>query len=261
MVYSVCLHYSGIESTAKAEFEEYQTQFSMFFELSDAEVFNVMGKNREEILGRKPKLGDYGLKEDYLQENKARKVIGNVRVKTPGSDEFVSFKEGDLLPEGSVVRTKLGSSTVVSIVGMGFLEITENSEVELGSSSSENVKLVNGEVEILVRKGAYLPRPAVGTWNTYINVNKTHFWVSYNDESATTLVGVYEGEVELQYKESGEKLSLVPSDDGPGITIVSSQNGQNKLLSILWQQIHSGNHRFDNNCCGISYLSQKEKID
>jgi len=57
----------------------------------------------------------------------------------------------------------------------------------------------------------------------------THFWVKNDPEKKQTLVGVYEGKVEVKTKD-GQTTTVSPNGDKPGIIIATQKLSVTKLV-------------------------------
>lgn len=73
----------------------------------------------------------------------------------------------------------------------------------------------------------------VKTPTAIINTKGTHYWVSYDANKRETIIGVYEGKVEVKTKD-GKTTTVIPDGDKPGVAVVTQKLSPAQLaLSVL----------------------------
>lgn len=165
---------------------------------------------------------------------------GKAQVKYPNEREWRDVKVGEKIPQGSIIFTGMDTTTVLTIEGVGVVEIAPFTEVKIDQSGIEqatanktiftDIGLKKGEVEVNVDSGVFTaPILDVHTPNATTSVRGTHFWVSYKDNQTAT--GVYEGKVEVKSND-GRVQEITPKGDQPGVMVVSHKLSPVKLAII-----------------------------
>lgn len=212
--------------------------------LDDNYVWHTTGytKDRlEEIIGREPDLSnDYVRKLREIPQTTPYSIDilnGQAQIKLPGQNDWSDLKQGDKIPPGSTVFTGMDTTTVLTIENKGVVQIAPFSEVIINESGLEqatlnkelfnDIQIDKGEIEVNIESGVFTaPILDVHTPNATTSVRGTHLWVSYKDNQ--TVVGVYEGKVEVKTKD-GRVKEVTPNSDQPGVIVISQKLSSVKL--------------------------------
>lgn len=90
------------------------------------------------------------------------------------------------------------------------------------------IKLNKGNIEVKVKNTNAENKFGAQTDFLDLLVIGTHFWMSHDPNSKKTVVGVYEGKVEVKTKD-GQITTVSPSGDKPGVVIVAQKLSVVKL--------------------------------
>lgn len=156
---------------------------------------------------------------------------GEASIKYPGEDEWKDLKVGDKIPPASRIFTGMDTTSVMRIRDKGVLQILPFTEIIVNERGLEqaskegqtttDIKLRTGEVEASIEGGVFVPTLQITTPNSVAGVRGTKFWVSYDKAKNLSVIGVYEGEVEV--KSQGQTHLISPTSDGPGVIVVSQK--------------------------------------
>jgi len=218
--------------------------------LSDKRVQELTGLSKEEFTGRQPRLSA-SLLDTILGQLTFEQLIsapryqvtsrqGTVRMRLPGSDQLIDFQANDPTPLDTTIFTETDGKLLVTIPEVGIFDMMPFSQLEFPSEGIEQamaerqvvrkVSLLVGDTELLVAKGPYDATFGAQTLNTVINVEGTHFWITYNQERNYTAVGVFEGRVSVSDNLTGEIVSLIPQGDKPGVALIFNEPPAGKDL-------------------------------
>lgn len=176
---------------------------------------------------------------------------GQAQIRYPNENQWKDVEVGEKIPQGATLFTGMDTTTILTIEGVGVVEIAPFTEVKIDQSGIEQAKakkeiftdinLKKGEIEVNVERGVFTaPILDVHTPNATTSIRGTHFWVSYKDNQ--TAVGVYEGKVEVKTDDGGIQ-EVTPNGDQPGVMVVSQKLSLIKLVitgSILVAIIGGG---------------------
>jgi hypothetical protein len=251
--------YEGITSTFVGETASQadarkQQEFLEFWkdggEAVTEEVQKLIGSSKEELESRQPVLSDEDVALVKQSETpvsqlsfRADIVEGDIQILRPGTTEYVDLGSGEI-PVGSKIFTGFDSTLVVAIKDVGVMEVLPFTEVTFTDEGiaqaavkgevTDDKSLRTGEVEVNIEGGLYQGAIQVETSGVVAGVRGTHFWVKHNAETDATLVGVYEGEVEVASKQSGKSVFVTPDKDGkPGIVLVKGSKGFSSQQLII----------------------------
>ncbi|MBI2021679.1 FecR domain-containing protein, partial [Candidatus Daviesbacteria bacterium] len=101
-----------------------------------------------------------------------------------------------------------------------------------GGETIRTIKLDEGEIEVKVRNN----NPAENQFGVDagwlgVTVSRTHFWVLKDRTNKSTVVGVYEGEVEVKTRD-GHMIKIKPDGDKPGVVVVTQKLSVIKLAIL-----------------------------
>jgi len=155
----------------------------------------------------------------------------NGLVKLPDSREFTDFRDIWHIPTGSTIRA-MDQPIRINIGTKKVLIIAPGSEVIL--TSDRQIEILKGTIEVN-RVGIFSPdseQQDTGASTEFIDlfVIGTHYWVTH-EPGKQTLVGVYEGEVEVKTRD-GKTIKVVPDGDKPGVVVVSQKLAIAKLAVV-----------------------------
>jgi len=158
--------------------------------------------------------------------------------------QYVNLNPGEEIPYGSTLS--VSKPVQFYFAGHAFelrpLPSQRDAVFHISKNPAENgiriEPLNSGEVEVFKpatkesNYRAFLP-VVIETQEVKVSSKKTHYSVFRNHDKKTTLVKVYEGEVELTT--NGQTVSFAPDGDKPGVATVSKELSLGKLaiVSIL----------------------------
>ena len=187
----------------------------------------------EEIIKqyREERMQMMGSSQDKISPYSVDILRGQAQIRYPNESEWKDVKVGEKIPQGSTIFTGMDSTTILTIKGVGVVEIAPFTEVKIDQSGIEqatanktiftDIELKKGEIEVNVESGVFTaPILNVQTANATTSIRGTHFWVSYKDNQTT--VGVYEGKVDVKSR-NGENIEVSPNGDIPGVTVISQK--------------------------------------
>jgi len=167
-------------------------------------------------------------------------------IKYPGSNEFVPLGKRNI-KVGSIIKTQ-DNEVLISTGDRGLIYIDDDSEITVShegfDKAIENKQaevneyyLHEGEIEVKVKPAQQTPQSTPQPSQTFnvktdlmdLIVIGTHFWVKHLPDKKSIVVGVYDGTIEVRTKD-GKTTKVSPSDNEPGITIVSQRFSISKLL-------------------------------
>lgn len=154
----------------------------------------------------------------------------NGLVKLPDSQEFTDFQDIWHIPAGSTVRA-MDKPIRINIGTKKVMIIAPNSEAVL--TSDRQIDILKGTIE--VRKEGIFSKESKqkdGASTEFIDlfVIGTYYWVTH-EPGEQTLVGVYEGEVEVKTKD-GKVVNVKPNGDKPGVVVISQKLSPVKLAVV-----------------------------
>lgn len=145
-------------------------------------------------------------------------AYGEISAKKPGGDWF-NLKQQDVLPLGSTIFTSTNSDAfIVTDHGPLSLKVEPFTELVLTIASLNQFSLPSGKIEIKTRdvdvkveKSSFLTDFKISSPNTTASPTGTGFFFWYNKNLHLSIIGVYEGSVEIKSDGSGEKQTVVGS--------------------------------------------------
>jgi len=180
------------------------------------------------------------------EEENVTFIKGQGEIKMPTASDFIpiSPKGGDTLKVTYIDSTLRSTSDMVqlgytwssdsgSVISVPqWSEIKFRKPVEVKGFTSQTVQLGQGEMEVRVRNN----KPAENRFGVDagwlgVTVSRTHFWISQNKDKKLAVIGVYEGEVEVNTRD-GQKVKIKPDGGKPGVVVVSRQLSVFKLTII-----------------------------
>lgn len=154
----------------------------------------------------------------------------NGLVKLPDSQEFTDFQDIWHIPTGSTVRA-MDKPIRINIGTKKVMIIAPNSEAVL--TNDRQIDILKGTIEVR-KKGIFSKESEQkdGASTEFIDlfVIGTYYWVTH-EPGEQTLVGVYEGEVEVKTKD-GKVVNVKPNGDKPGVVVVSRKLSPVKLALV-----------------------------
>ena len=156
----------------------------------------------------------------------------NGLVKLPDSREFTDFQDIWHIPTGSTIKA-MDEPIRIYIGTKKVIIIAPGSEVVL--TSDRQIEILKGTIEVN-RVGIFSPdseQQDTGASTEFIDlfVIGTHYWVIH-EPGKQTLVGVYEGEVEVKTRD-GKTVSVIPDGDKPGVVVISQKLSPVKLAIFV----------------------------
>lgn len=121
-----------------------------------------------------------------------------------------------------------GSGAMINVPQLTEIKFLEPLKDKTTQAVNRALRLNKGEMEIKVRNVNSQNKFGVQTDFLELYVIGTHFWVTHDPEKKYTLVGVYEGNVEVMTKD-GKTTTITPDGDKPGIVVVSQKLSIMKL--------------------------------
>lgn len=94
------------------------------------------------------------------------------------------------------------------------------------------LKLNKGEIEVKVKNANSKEKFGVQTDFLDLIVIQTHFWVVHDPDKKQTVVGVYEGQVEVTPRGSNKPILVSPNGDKPGVVVVTQKLSVIKLAAF-----------------------------
>lgn len=168
-------------------------------------------------------------------------IKGQSEIKMPTSSDFIPIpsKSGDTLKVTYLDSTVRSTSDMVqlgytwsadsgSVINVPkWSEVKFREPVEAEGFTSHTVELGQGEIEVKVRNN----KPAENQFGVDagwlgVTVSRTHFWISQSQDKKLAVIGVYEGEVEVNTRD-GQAIKVKPDGGKPGVVVVS------RKLSII----------------------------
>lgn len=210
----------------------------------DKQFSDVVSKDIiNELLNRKPAITiedekkAWQFEPEFISQEPGEKIkvfdSSDSKFKSPLSSKWTSLEEVSFLPDGSTVsgpwlRLKLDVGLTVTEKVSAVLSLN-NFQAKINSNS---VDLQKGEIEFK-SLGDIETHPVftVKTDNAEITTKDTHFWVFYDKNKKYTLIGVYEGQVEVKTND-GQTTTVSPSGDKPGVVVVSQKLSIVKLILV-----------------------------
>lgn len=108
----------------------------------------------------------------------------------------------------------------------GFYDPTLNKTTQ---DLKRMLKLNKGEIEVKIKNANSKEKFGVQTEFLDLIVIQTHFWVSHDPDKKQTVVGVYEGEVEVTPRGSNKSIRVSPNGDRPGVVVITQKLSVIKL--------------------------------
>lgn len=192
------------------------------------------------------KAWDFGLLDTPLTEKVSIVVLqGEAQLKGPDSPQFIPIapKGGDTVQvsyfdstvkatsDGVQLRYSWSADSGAVINVSKWSEIKFREPMKVSGSTSHNVKLEQGEIEVRVRN----TNPSENQFGVDagwlgVTASRTHFWVSQSKDKKMAVIGVLEGEVEVKTR-NGRTIKVAPDGDKPGVVVVSQKLSVVKLAT------------------------------
>lgn len=184
------------------------------------------------------------------EEGKIDIISGQGQIKPPGSSQFISvintgssdmitytFFDSTFKNSGNDIAQfryvwDTNSGTVINVFPQAEVKFVKPVSGDAAKESKRMIILNKGEIEIRVKNTNPENKFEVQTEILDLIVIGTHFWVSHDPGKKHTVVGVYEGKVEVKTKD-GKKTTITPDGDKPGVVVVSQK------LSV-WKLVFAG---------------------
>jgi hypothetical protein len=172
-----------------------------------------------------------------------------------GSDEFVAVDTVFTGSTSEMVKLKymweVDSGAVINVFPKAEIKFEKPVQDKKTQDLKRMAKLNKGEVEVKVKNANSKNKFGLQTDFLDLYVIGTHFWVSHDQDKNYTLVGVYDGEVEIQTKD-GKTTTITRNGDKPGIFIITQNLSVIKLaLSGLVVMVV---------ICGVVLLFKRRKF-
>lgn len=181
------------------------------------------------------------------KEGKISIVSGQGQIKPPGSYQFIPVINTSNSSE-MVTYTFLGSTfknsandvaqfryvwdtnsgAVINVFPQAEVQFAKPVSGEAVKEAKRMIMLNKGELEVKIKNDNAKNKFGVQTDYLDLIVIGTHFWVSHDPNSKQTVVGVYEGKVEVKTKD-GQTAAVTPDGDKPGVIVVSQKLSLTKL--------------------------------
>lgn len=182
------------------------------------------------------------------EEGKISILSGQGQIKPPDSSQFISVVNTGNSSE-MVVNTFLGatfknsyadvaqfsyiwdtnSGAVINVSSQSEVKFLKPTQDEKTQELKRMVKLNKGEIEVKFKQANKKEKFGIQTDFLDLIVIGTHFWVKNDPEKKQTLIGVYEGKVEVKTKD-GQVITVSPDGDKPGLVVVSRKFSPVKLV-------------------------------
>lgn len=143
-----------------------------------------------------------------------------------GSGIAVVKGQGQLQPLGSGLVRVWGYDAPTQIFQLYDPNFSRNKTTQ---DFKRMLKLNKGEIEVKVKNANSKEKFGVQTDFFDLIVIQTHFWVVHDPDKKQTVVGVYEGEVEVTPRGSNKSIRVSPNEDKPGVVVITQKLSVIKL--------------------------------
>ncbi|MBI2051672.1 FecR domain-containing protein [Candidatus Roizmanbacteria bacterium] len=246
---TVILHSVGKEPTWEREARESANNpFSLKNLPSIEELSAQKLSERQPTISKEDETAAWGFLQKYTpREENITVVKGQGQIKLPNSDQFISVLNTSATSDtvsvtfyNSVLRNSTNDATqllyawgtdfgaVVSVSPQSEIRFLEPIQDKTTQELKRMVKLNKGELEIKVKNANSKDKFGVQTDFLDLIVIGTHFWVKNDPDRKLTLVGVYDGKVEVKTKD-GQTTTGAPNGEKPGVVVVSQKLSVTKL--------------------------------
>ena len=123
------------------------------------------------------------------------------------------------------------SGAVINVSPQSEVMFLKPTQDEKTQELKRMVKLNKGEIEFKVKQANKKEKFGIQTDFLELIVIGTHFWVKNDPEKKQTLVGVYEGKVEVVTKD-GKITIITPDGNKPGVVVVVQKLSITKLILV-----------------------------
>jgi len=175
-------------------------------------------------------------------------VKGQGQIKPPNSDRSVMVIPSDDMPEFIIYVDSIFTGATPDMVTLRYtwgsesgavINVSPQSEVKFLKPTQDEktqelkrmVKLNKGEIEVKIKQANKKEKFGIQTDFLDLIVIGTHFWIKNDPDRKLTLVGVYEGEVEVKTKD-GKITTVSPNGDKPGVVVVVQKLSIPKLILV-----------------------------
>lgn len=121
------------------------------------------------------------------------------------------------------------SGAVIDVSPLAEIKFLEPSQDKQTQDLKRMIKLNKGEIEVKVKNANSKEKFGVQTDFFDLIVIQTHFWVSHDPDKKHTVIGVYEGQVEVTPRGSNKPILISPNGDKPGIVVITQKLSVIKL--------------------------------
>lgn len=156
-------------------------------------------------------------------------------VRDPETQQIVDLVKSEVTP-GSTILTGPDSMMIITPSG-GVISLQRNGETTIldiqrktaDEKGPKNILvIIKGEVEVKTKDASI----DVETPDAIIRSKGTHYWVTYDPQKKSTVVGVYEGKVEITPRKNNKSVTISPIDGKPGLLGVSQVLSVTKLITF-----------------------------
>lgn len=139
-------------------------------------------------------------------------------------------------PKKAILRYSWGtdSGAVMNVFPKAQIQFLEPVQDKQMQELKRMVKLNKGELEVKVKQASQAKqKEKFGIRTDFLDlyVIGTHFWATHDPDRKFTLVGVYEGTVEVTTKD-GKTTTISPEGDKPRVVVVSQRLSVRKLILV-----------------------------
>lgn len=146
------------------------------------------------------------------------------------NDKFIAVDTIFTGPTSGMVELRFTWETSKETESSAIINVSPNAEIKFEKPVQDKetqdlkrmVKLNKGELEVKVKNANSKNKFGVQTDFLDLYVIGTHFWISHDEDKNYTLVGVYDGEVQIETKD-GKTTTITPNRDKPGIFIITQE--------------------------------------
>lgn len=144
---------------------------------------------------------------------------------------WVELKAGDSIPEGAKVFTGYGVQVQLRLSDsqLIILDSLEEFNLELFQADPEayrkEIKLKDGALRFKVQEGTMKTDMKVSTPNTTASIVGTDFGVSYDKDTGVSIWEIYDGSIEVEDNNTGEKKTLASSYGSPIKRLAITKDG------------------------------------
>lgn len=197
-------------------------------------------KSQQEVIQEPSKSSPQSVNDWILENVGVYEPSITVLNETPFKNREPLIKQGQ--PNASSVIRKVAESSLipgtrisnyaegvmVEISKGGWVYIPPSGEVIYGTREWRRYfDVMTGTVEVETNENS----TEVKTPNATVNTKGTHYWVSYDADKKKTVVGVYEGKVEVKTRD-GKTTTISPDGDKPGVVMFTQKLSPVKLILV-----------------------------